>query len=123
MCAVALLGLATLSTTHLSTELVGVPVVYKSQQQTAAPHKISSKKGSALSSSLQFHQNGAPIYPELGANGKHCDLRKLWDNCKATQCCDNELVCYQQNEFYAQCMRPGQCSKEGGIWSCDVLHP
>eukprot|EP00961_Rhodomonas_salina_P021793 293289-Rhodomonas_salina.1 len=26
---------------------------------------------------------------------------------QATQCCDNELVCYQQNEFYAQCMRPG----------------
>eukprot|EP00457_Paulinella_chromatophora_P005855 gb/GEZN01005873.1/.p1 GENE.gb/GEZN01005873.1/~~gb/GEZN01005873.1/.p1 ORF type:complete len:439 (+),score=23.05 gb/GEZN01005873.1/:95-1411(+) len=55
------------------------------------------------------------------ANPRSCTvILKLWDGCLSTpSCCPSGASCYQQNQWYAQCLLIGACPTSG--WTCTVL--
>mmetsp|Transcript_61172 Transcript_61172/g.126311 ORF Transcript_61172/g.126311 Transcript_61172/m.126311 type:complete len:780 (+) Transcript_61172:94-2433(+) len=68
-----------------------------------------------------YLDNGAPVYPANGRNGQSCGDGHKWSNCLGSRCCEEGLVCYEQNQWYAQCLSPRECTP--GHWSCDILYP
>eukprot|EP00457_Paulinella_chromatophora_P004731 gb/GEZN01004744.1/.p1 GENE.gb/GEZN01004744.1/~~gb/GEZN01004744.1/.p1 ORF type:complete len:568 (-),score=66.14 gb/GEZN01004744.1/:126-1829(-) len=55
------------------------------------------------------------------ANPASCTVTlKLWDGCLSTpSCCPSGASCYQQTQWYAQCLLVGTCPTSG--WTCTVL--
>jgi len=65
----------------------------------------------------------APV-SELGANGRECSSYGEWSGCLASLCCAEGLVCSEQNKWYAQCLKPGDCAGLGyelAGWTCATL--
>mmetsp|Transcript_28535 Transcript_28535/g.58333 ORF Transcript_28535/g.58333 Transcript_28535/m.58333 type:complete len:253 (+) Transcript_28535:77-835(+) len=44
-------------------------------------------------------------------------------NCRERGCCEEGLVCYEQDGSYAQCLPEGQCPECSDMWTCNVLQP
>jgi len=45
-----------------------------------------------------------------------------YGNCRDTHCCGEGLVCYEQDDGYAQCLEPHKCP-DCDQWTCEVLLP
>lgn len=49
-------------------------------------------------------------------------LVSIVGNCRQSGCCEEGLVCYEQDSGYAQCRPAGACPACSSSWTCNIVH-